>query len=359
MVALAGGAGGALLVLWITDALAAWKPAMEVPLTLNVTPDARVFLVALLASVLTTLLFGLLPALQATKTDLVPALKNEAVSERSRRWHLRDYMVASQVALSVLLLVCSVLVVRSFQRALHAPIGYNPEGAVTASFDLNLQAYNEPRGRAFERQLLDKVRALPGIESAAMVDWLPLSLNGSSTGIYIEGQPKPKAAEAPIAYYFSASPDYLSHHADQADRRARVRRPRQGRRQPRGGGQQSLCPTIAARPERHWKTVFRPARSEAHRDCGRGRRWQVLLAGRKQKPAFWGPREIWYTASAALVARTRLDGAQAVRLMRKCRARSRPHHRAIRTGTMIEQLDLPLFLLAWRHRRWALSACWR
>jgi len=74
---------------------------------------------------------------QATKTDLVRALKNEAISERFRRWHVGDYMVATQVCLSVVLLVCSVLVVRSLQRALEAPIGYNPKDAVTASFDLN------------------------------------------------------------------------------------------------------------------------------------------------------------------------------------------------------------------------------
>ena len=116
---------------------------MDVPLFANFTPDFRVFAFALLMSVVTTLLFGLLPAMQSTKTDLVSALKNEAASERSRYWHVRDYVVASQVGLSVLLLVCSVLVVRSLQRALHAPIGYNPEGAVTVSFGYGLVGRHE------------------------------------------------------------------------------------------------------------------------------------------------------------------------------------------------------------------------
>ena len=133
----------------------------------------------------------LVPASQATKTDLVRALKNEVISERFRRWHLRDYMVATQVCFSVVLLVCSVLVVRSLQRALDAPIGYNPKGAVTASFDLNIQGYPEPRGREFQRRLIEKVRATPGIESAALVDWLRLTLNSSSDTIYIEGEPVP------------------------------------------------------------------------------------------------------------------------------------------------------------------------
>jgi len=184
VIAILGGAGGALLALWIADALAGWRPPIDIPLVINAAPDGRVFLFALLVSVLTTLLFGLLPALQATRTNLVGALKNEAISEKLRHWQLRDYMVATQVGLSALLLVCSVLVVRSLQRALDAPIGYNPKGAVTASFDLNIQGYSEARGREFQRRLLDKVRSIPGIDSAAVINWLPLSLSSSSDAIY-------------------------------------------------------------------------------------------------------------------------------------------------------------------------------
>jgi predicted permease len=167
LIAILGGAGGALLATWITDALAAWRPPADFPLAIGAAPDGRVFLFALMVSVLTTLLFGLLPALQATRTNLVGALKNDAISERLRHWQLRDYMVATQVGLSAVLLMCSVLVVRSLQRALDAPIGYNPRGVATASFDLNIQGYSEAQGREFQRRLLDKVRAIPGIETAA------------------------------------------------------------------------------------------------------------------------------------------------------------------------------------------------
>ena len=149
MVALAGGAGGALLASWIMSALAAWHPPVDIPMVVNAPVDIRVFLFALVVSSVTALLFGLLPAFQATKTDLVPALKNEAAAARFRYWHLRDYMVAAQVCLSVLLLFCSVLVVKSLQRSLDAPIGFQPRGLATVSFDLNMQGYDEPRGREF------------------------------------------------------------------------------------------------------------------------------------------------------------------------------------------------------------------
>src|SRR5260370_25602285 len=98
-------------------------------------------------------------------------------------------MVAAQVSMSVLLLFCSVLVVKSLQRSLDAPSGFEPRGLVTVSFDLNMQDYDEQRGRDFQKRVLDKVRKLPGVESAALVDRLPLTLNVPGSPVYIEGKP--------------------------------------------------------------------------------------------------------------------------------------------------------------------------
>src|SRR5204862_1067321 len=124
-----------------------------------------------------------------------------------RFWHLRDYMVAAQVCLSVLLLFCSVLVVKSLQRSLEAPIGFQPRGVATVSFDLNMQGYDEPQGREFQRRILDKVRQLPGVESAALADNIPLTLTVPWSPIYVEGKPIPKrAADVPSAYFFAVSP---------------------------------------------------------------------------------------------------------------------------------------------------------
>lgn len=210
MLALAGGLGGALLANWIMGALGAWHPPVDIPIVVNAPVDTRVFLFALLVSSVTALLFGLLPALQATKTDLVPALKNEASGTRFRYWHLRDYMVAAQVSLSVLLLFCSVLVIKSLQRSLDAPIGFQARGMATASFDLNMQGYDEPRGRDFQKRMLEKIRSLPGVESAALVSAIPLTLGVPWSQVYVEGKPVPKrAAEVPNSYYFKVSPDYF------------------------------------------------------------------------------------------------------------------------------------------------------
>ncbi len=137
-------------------------------------------------------------------------MKNEADTPRFRYWHLRDYMVVAQVCLSVLLLFCSVLVVRSLQRSLDAPIGYQPHGLATVSFDLNMQGYDESRGREFQQRILDKVRQLPGVESAALANNIPLTTGVGSNHVYIEGKPPAKRpADVPIVVEGEVSPDYF------------------------------------------------------------------------------------------------------------------------------------------------------
>ncbi len=157
LLALAGGIAGFLLSFWMSKLFGSWHPSFDIPVNTSLLPDNRVFLFTIFAALVTTLLFGLAPAIQATRTDLVPALKNEAVAEHFRRWSLRDFVVVAQVAVSVVLVISSVLVVRSLQHALSLKLGFAPEHAVSVSFDLGLQGYNEARGRAFQRQLLQRV----------------------------------------------------------------------------------------------------------------------------------------------------------------------------------------------------------
>jgi len=340
--ALAGGAGGAVLVLWISDVLVSWRPPIDFPVFLNIHPDVRVFSFALLISMATTLLFGLLPALQTTKTDLIPALKNEAASERFRRWHLRDYTVAAQVCLSVLLLACSVFVVRSLQRALQAPIGFNPNGAVTASFDLNIQGYSPDRGREFERRVIEKVRAIPGIEAAALTDWRPLSLNSSSDSIFIEGKPKPKATEAPVAYVFTVTPDYF-----RAMQSSLLRGRDFNAGDKRGGPPVAVINSAFAQQllpgEDPMGKHFALADGKPIEIIGVVQDGKYFSLSEKPKPAFWVPMEEHYSSNACLVARTRLDSAEAIRLIRGAVRELDPSLALYETGTLTEQMGLALF----------------
>lgn len=182
---------------------------MDFPLTAPLEVDARVLLFTLLLSLATSVLFGLAPALQATCTDLVPALKNDSSVARLPRWQFRDLLVGVQVALSAVLLIGSVTAVRSLRRALEIPLGFNPQDAVSLSSDLALEGYDEPRGREFQRRLLERAGGLPGIYSTALVNALPLSLNRSWNTIHVEGKPALKASEAPHATYYRVSPGYF------------------------------------------------------------------------------------------------------------------------------------------------------
>ena len=208
LLSLAGGAAGMLLALWILKAIAGIDLPLDIPGTTELPFDSSVFLFSLFTCVLTTLLFGLAPALQAVRIDLVPALKNQ-VSEHFRRVQMKDLLVGAQVMLSVILLVGTVLVVRSLQRALTIDVGFNPRHAVAVTFDLGLNGYNEERGRAFERRLNGQLASLTGVDSFALVNNLPLSLAQSNNTVYAEGKPIPKFYDAPLAHYYVAGPGYF------------------------------------------------------------------------------------------------------------------------------------------------------
>jgi len=209
MLSIAGGAAGILLAYWLVELVNVWRPPVDVPVIPHVVMDTRVLLFAGLVSLLTALLFGLAPALQSTRASLVGAIKNEAPSEKLRRFSLRDILVATQVALSVVLLIGSILVVRSLQHALSLNLGFDPQHAAVLSYDFAAQGYDEERGRQFQRRLLEKVRSMPGIETAGIIDGLPLTLNISNNAIFLEGKPEPRAGDVPLANAYVITPGYL------------------------------------------------------------------------------------------------------------------------------------------------------
>src|SRR5438477_8364904 len=126
-----------------------------------------------------------------------------------RRSRLRNFLVVAQVSLSLVLLISAGLIVRSLQAAQKMRPGFNPENAVAMSFDVSLQGYNEERGRAFQKQVLEHARALPQIETAALTDYLPLGLNYNDSTIYIEGTEFKGASTLPIAIPIESSPGYF------------------------------------------------------------------------------------------------------------------------------------------------------
>ncbi len=195
LLALLGGAAGLLIVQLGTRMLQSFNPPASLPIHMTLQTDLHVMTFALVISIVTGLIFGLTPALQASNPSLVTTLKDETV--RSGGVHggsrLRSLLVIGQVALSLMLLIAAGLFVAALNRAKTIDPGFDPNRVLTASFDLVPNGYSDERGRTFERDLLEQVRAIPGVESASYIRRLPLGYKGtSSRSITVDGYiPKP------------------------------------------------------------------------------------------------------------------------------------------------------------------------
>jgi macrolide transport system ATP-binding/permease protein len=209
LLSLGGGLGGLLLAAWINSLVASIKLPTDIALVFDLHLDWRVLAFALTVSLATGIFFSLLPALQSSKPELVPALKDEASMAGFRRSRLRNALVIVQVALSLVLLVCAGLVVRSLQVAQRTRPGFNPENAVALSFDLGLQGYTEEKGRAFHRQLIERTQSLAGVRSVALTSVVPLTLDYSYSTIYVEGQSTTGSSNLPLAVPNKISPNYF------------------------------------------------------------------------------------------------------------------------------------------------------
>ncbi len=204
-----GGAAGLLVALWIVKVLVALKPPIDFPLALDVDIDWRVLIFSLAVSVFAGVIFGLAPALQATRPNLVGTLKDTAAQGGGVKTRLRSVLVVAQIAISLIVLIAAGLVVRTLQQLQTMNPGFNPQNALTMSFDLGLQGYDEARGQQFYHQLMERVRSVPGVESAAVSSYIPLSLNYNSRTVFVEGKPAERGDNAPLAMNASAGPDYF------------------------------------------------------------------------------------------------------------------------------------------------------
>ncbi|HEY6230728.1 MAG TPA: ABC transporter permease, partial [Pyrinomonadaceae bacterium] len=210
LISLSGGAAGILLAAAINTAVRDIRLPSDITLLFDLRTDWRVLSFAFLLSIATGILFSLIPALQSSRPQLVPALKDESSMAGFRRSRLRNFLVIVQVSLSLVLLVSSGLIVRSLQVAQKMRPGFNPENAVAISFDVSLQGYDEARGRAFQKQVLERARALPQLENAGLTDNLPLGLNYNSSSIYVEGSEFKGASTLPMAIPIGSSPGYFA-----------------------------------------------------------------------------------------------------------------------------------------------------
>jgi len=170
-----GGGAGLLLALWLDRLVLLLQPMIALPLAFDLRLDWRTLSFAIVVSLATAILCGLIPAAQAAHADPAPALKSAASLGEPRRYLLKHALVATQAALSLLALVAAVLMVRSLWAVQGAGPGFDADHVLAVTMDLGQQGYSEKNGRAFYASLLREASRLPGVQAVSLAGYLPLS----------------------------------------------------------------------------------------------------------------------------------------------------------------------------------------
>jgi len=196
ILAIAGGLAGIAVAYAGTSFFNGIPIPTDVPLAFHVSVDQRMLLFTIAASLISTFLFGLTPALQTTRLDLVSSLKAaDADSSGRRRLWGRNLIVSGQVALSLVLLIVSAVLLQGFHDELQQGPGFRIDHLWLTGFDTTPVHYSEDQSRRFYKDLVDHTRAAPGVRSAALVAGVPL-LGGGSTPVVPEGYTLPKGQQS-------------------------------------------------------------------------------------------------------------------------------------------------------------------
>jgi predicted permease len=210
LLALAGGAAGLLVAAWTDSLLLRLMPTGNSALELSTTPDSRILIFALSVSCLTGIVFGLAPALQSTRPDLASTLKESAGTVvGGGHMRLRKALVVAQIFLSLLLLIGAGLFIRSLRNLKTLDPGFRTHNVVAFSIDPRLNGYTKERAHLYYRELLDKLRGTPGVESASFAIVRVLDNDDWESTIAVDGyEPKPDEDMSP--YYNAVSPGYCA-----------------------------------------------------------------------------------------------------------------------------------------------------
>ena len=188
LLSIAGGAAALLITTWSAGTFAKLIPPTNLPVSLEMPVDRTVLVATALLSVLTSVVFGVLPALRSARLTPVAVLKEEStgVSGTLNKARLSSALVVAQMSLSLLLLICAGLFLRSLQNTQRFDPGFNPDNVLLATFELFPAGYNAADGAQFHKQLIAKLEATPGVQSVSLATWLPFSFTWDALGMQPE-----------------------------------------------------------------------------------------------------------------------------------------------------------------------------
>ena len=214
LLSVAGGGLGLLLALWVTDLMEGFIPVLEYNVVSNFFAlDSRALVFTLIVSLGTGLIFGLAPAWHSSNPELVPVLKGGAESARRKKRRglgLRNVLVVAQVALSLVVLVCGGLFIKSFSKAQTMDPGFDNANGLIVSLSPTLIGYEDDQSRQFYKQVLERVSHVPGVDAVSYARTLPLGDSSNSNGpILKEGETLAKGSAGRVIMTNVISPGYF------------------------------------------------------------------------------------------------------------------------------------------------------
>ncbi len=339
-----GGGAGLLVAHWVLQALMRFQPPIPIPINLDVGLNPTVLLFTLVVSGAAGLFFGLIPALQSTNPDVAPTLKDEGTGgSRPRRLNLRNGLIVTQVAISMVLLLGAGLFLRSLLRAGTIDLGF---GVRNAGIVWVMAMGNDMSREEFQtvaRTLEERARAMPGVEAVGSAEMLPIGISYQESGFDIPGVTPPEGEDHVNIGYNVVSPTYLEvmeipvvagrgfTEADTDESEKVV-----------------VVSETAAR--RFWpgespmgREIIIPSREESFRVVGVARDTKVWTIGEEYRPYLYFSRDQYPTESAMVVARGAVAEAQIAGQLRQLVAEVDPRLVLMEAKTMSQHLSIALF----------------
>ncbi len=212
MLSFLGAIAGFILATWSSGFLSSLPLGTDLPLRFDFYPDTSVYLFSLAVVFIVALVVGLVPALRVARVDVNSVLREggRSASEGRKRHIVRNTLVAAQLAGSMLLLIVAGLFIRSLSKAENIDLGFNPDHVLNLSVDVNQLNYTEPQGRAFFRQVRDRVAAVPGVVSVSEAFTIPLGVISADSPITIPGHTLSAGEQAPRVMKNNVTTDYFN-----------------------------------------------------------------------------------------------------------------------------------------------------
>jgi predicted permease len=211
LISLLGGAIGLWGSILLLHGLSVWQPFPEIPINVPLSPDVYVYLVALLLSLASGILFGSVPVKQVFRTDPYEVIKRGQTATVARRITVRDLLLGLQIAVCAVLVTSSVVAMRGLARSLYGHLGVEPQNAMLVETELNVAGYSGDQVPAMQKRMIDAVIAVPGVMSVGMVgQYPPLHMGWADTNVFTDATSDLRPSNAAgDSMMYNISPDYF------------------------------------------------------------------------------------------------------------------------------------------------------